>query len=770
MGVSARARGARARARPGSCALWLKRNWLLMCLCAVAFAGVVLSVLLLFKPSPDAAAAGGRAEDPVCAAAPTGPEPRAAGNETTFENASVVRNVTTNVTVPFNTTLARNVTRESAASHRAAPRTTFRLGNVTREVTRKVTREVTTNETVVVNVTTVTNVTVNGTVFFTTNTTVNTTVTNSVTRRLPVDVVVACDSSGSVSDGNWRKENEAGRALLTAFLAAGGAGSAMQAGMARFSSVADVPFPLAAVEALEISKMDAQRLPACVAVPWHNAWNSDACARVYGYPPNSALAITSFSFYGQALIACANEFAARGAAGAYRLCEVITDGALTEDADGWDSYTYGVDTAGALSAVVVQSRGDLPPVASGVYDFCFKAGLLSADGRCAVTAVAQHMKHELNISIYNILVGNTTFPLDVQQRMYALSSCTVTPEALGDGTRCAYVSLQPDFDALTRAAITLAGRVAETVGTTTTIVQVTSQTTYSKTTSRKVPMRSQTQVTSQQEVVNAVTATVTTRTTSQETAAETLVVAELVAGTTVTSVVEPSMVTVTTATSMATTVRSDVVTRENVCAGSGASFALLLLCLPLAAYLLAKPLTTAVARCRAPPDDDSDDSDAVFMTPNPAFGLDSKVDAADAAPRPRAAGAVDMTLAKKKHVKTKKFGNVGGDADVDADFDGAAPAARGHAAKGTTEVNGPKGPISDVERAPRARRSLGAAPAARARDSVNWGHGLAQVYDGDDWQEAVADAVIGAVLCRRCRRQGRISAADTGQLSAAERL
>jgi len=44
------------------------------------------------------------------------------------------------------------------------------------------------------------------------------------------------------------------------------------------------------------------------------------------------------------------------------------------------------------------------------------------------------------------------------------------------------------------------------------------------------------------------------------------------------------------------------------------------------------------------------------------------------------------------------------------------------------------------------------------------------VYDGDDWQEAVADAVIGAVLCRRCRRQGRISAADTGQLSAAERL
>ena len=50
---------------------------------------------------------------------------------------------------------------------------------------------------------------------------------------------------------------------------------------------------------------------------------------------------------------------------------------------------------------------------------------------------------------------------------------------------------------------------------------------------------------------------------------------------------------------------------------------------------------------------------------------------------------------------------------------------------------------------PTRRRS---AVAALARDAeTEWASGVAAVYDGDDWQESVADFVIGLLTCRVCR-------------------
>ena len=40
-----------------------------------------------------------------------------------------------------------------------------------------------------------------------------------------------------------------------------------------------------------------------------------------------------------------------------------------------------------------------------------------------------------------------------------------------------------------------------------------------------------------------------------------------------------------------------------------------------------------------------------------------------------------------------------------------------------------------------------------ARDAdTDWASGVAAVYDGDDWQESVADFVINLVCCRFCRK------------------
>jgi hypothetical protein len=85
-------------------------------------------------------------------------------------------------------------------------------------------------------------------------------------------------------------------------------------------------------------------------------------------------------------------------------------------------------------------------------------------------------------------------------------------------------------------------------------------------------------------------------------------------------------------------------------------------------------------------------------------------------------------LMRARHLRKKK--NVG-DADP-----AAAPAPLRTAAPVTTEQ-------------PTRRRS---AVAALARDAeTDWASGVAAVYDGDDWQESVADFIIGIFSCRPCR-------------------
>ena len=48
---------------------------------------------------------------------------------------------------------------------------------------------------------------------------------------------------------------------------------------------------------------------------------------------------------------------------------------------------------------------------------------------------------------------------------------------------------------------------------------------------------------------------------------------------------------------------------------------------------------------------------------------------------------------------------------------------------------------------------------ARGGSATEWGTGIAAVYDGDDWQETVADFVI-AVVCCKC---GAKKAADSSK-------
>ena len=125
------------------------------------------------------------------------------------------------------------------------------------------------------------------------------------------------------------------------------------------------------------------------------------------------------------------------------------------------------------------------------------------------------------------------------------------------------------------------------------------------------------------------------------------------------------------------------------------------------------------------------------MHANPAFGLDLEASQARAAARaPRRRSTIDKMLMRARHLRKKK--NVG-DADP-----AAAPAPLRTAAPVTTEQ-------------PTRRRS---AVAALARDAeTEWASGVAAVYDGDDWQETVADFVI-AVVCCKC---GAKKAADSSK-------
>ena len=129
------------------------------------------------------------------------------------------------------------------------------------------------------------------------------------------------------------------------------------------------------------------------------------------------------------------------------------------------------------------------------------------------------------------------------------------------------------------------------------------------------------------------------------------------------------------------------------------------------------------------------------MSVNPVFGKEIDPDA-DQRPPPQLAkkerAKIDNTLTKQARGKKKKkiFGLVtprGGDG-------AAAPPAPP-----------PSSPAHDyVIEAPAAPPPPRFTP-ARGGSATEWGTGIAAVYDGDDWQESVADFFIGLFRCKPCR-------------------
>ena len=136
--------------RKGTCSLWLKRNWVLLALFALALASAGLSIRLYIVPCDE---------------------------KTSYETTNTTTIV--NVTSYFNETVLENVT---------VTETVLQLENVT--TTENVTYDVNVSYTYLVNV------------------------TKEYTSQQPVDVVIALDASHSVSDSSWAAENQAGRELL----------------------------------------------------------------------------------------------------------------------------------------------------------------------------------------------------------------------------------------------------------------------------------------------------------------------------------------------------------------------------------------------------------------------------------------------------------------------------------------------------------------------------------------------------------------------------
>ena len=166
-------------------------------------------------------------------------------------------------------------------------------------------------------------------------------------------------------------------------------------------------------------------------------------------------------------------------------------------------------------------------------------------------------------------------------------------------------------------------------------------------------------------------------------------------------------------------ITEETVTQKTICTGSPISFSLLVLALPLLAYLFLKPILNCLENCCCPYYDDEED--LLVMHANPAFGISSDTGAAHAAP-----------------VDDRQVADAGAPPAEEEErrWSPLAPA------DGLAETRG---------RAPPSAPLL-------ARDAdTDWSSGVAAVYDGDDWQESVADFVINLVCCRFCRKAPRSS-------------
>ena len=584
------------------------------------------------------------------------------------------------------------------------------------------------NVTTVVNATTVENVTsyfnethaYNVTSYFNEthayNVTTEVMVEVEVSQQQAVDVVVALDSSNSVSADGWTDENAAARTLLRGLR--NDLESDMAAGLSVWANDGVVRMELAAVaDADAVDAYDADRVPYCSAVPASGSQNQAQCVDTFGYAPSGTWAMTGvYTYYSQALLSCIDELAARGRDDSFQLCIIITDGIISEDSyaqdPDWttmlftdtmvdDFYDAGSAyelyfTSGEYYGYYVTEMW----IAPGAYAFCQSAGI----SVCSVDNIARYMKDDLGITIQNVLVGSEDiFTADVTSRMSQLSSCD---SSAVDYDGCAYLSKSDDFEALNDAATTIAASVATQVGTVMTLEERTTTETETRTSSSTVAETTTTPVTTTASVTDMISLT------------------------------------------------ESLTTQETVCTGDGVSFAFMLLAIPLLVYLFFKPISNVLERCLCPPDAPPPAPEAAqspcTMSVNPVFGKEIDPDA-DQRPPPQLAkkerAKIDNTLTKQARGKKKKkiFGLV---------------TPRGGGAAAPPPAPPPSSPAHDdyVIEAPAAPPPPRFTP-ARGGSATEWGTGIAAVYDGDDWQETVADFVI-AVVCCKC---GAKKAADSSK-------
>jgi hypothetical protein len=568
--------------------------------------------------------------------------------------------------------------------------TVLQLENIT--VSENVTREVKTNVTYLVNV------------------------TNVIETQQPVDVVIALDASHSVSDSSWAAENQAGRELLRGLRDS--LTGDLRAGVAVWANDGAVRQTLTEVDEATVDAMaDFARLPYCGAVPGPYSPKAEQYSQAFceGDPPgvqdadhaydlrhDSTMGLIGVhTYYAQALLKCFEELT--GADDAFKLCVVVTDGQISED-------RYAQCDAGIRRATMTYTSamsGDFYDAGAELYrvdgDPVCTDGL--ADNRwispaafefcqsrsmtdCTVDSITDALK-AAGIKVLNVLVSETEDQSSYEPRMSELSSCDSTML----DPDCPYLQAQADFASLALAASNIAEDVAVLVETVTTTVEETELVTEEITEVQ----------TSQEEVTREVEVESIETRTSEE------------------------LVTKTEKSTEPTEVTESTTTQKTICTGSPISFTLLVLVLPFLVYLFLKPLLNCLENCCCPRS--QEDAEPLVMHANPAFGLDLEASQARAAARaPRRRSTIDKMLMRARHLRKKK--NVG-DADP-----AAAPAPLRTAAPVTTEQ-------------PTRRRS---AVAALARDAeTEWASGVAAVYDGDDWQESVADFVLGLLFCRTCR-------------------
>ena len=242
----------------------------------------------------------------------------------------------------------------------------------------------------------------------------------------------------------------------------------------------------------------------------------------------------------------------------------------------------------------------------------------------------------------------------------------------------------------------------------------------------------------------------TTSVTTAETSAETTAVSETVQSTevrteTVTTAQTSAVTTSEVSTGVATAAVLDSLTtmsQDTFCTGSGVSFTFLLLAAPLLAYLFLKPIQNALTNLCCPPEPGPVEprESVLEMETNPTFGMERSANdpAPGAAPGKKARGKIDMGLTRKdKKRKKKKFGlGPGGDGDAEQ-------------AKRATFTEG------DVYGRRATRRSSAAAVTMLGNASeTQFSNPILAVYNGDQWQEDIADFVIGPLCCRPCRGSG----------------